>query len=551
MKTFCPSLKLFFTATAFAAVAFSQGQTVEYLNLNNVNAGIGIGGSAFNMHDYWDTTMQYYLFEVPKGTNKRAIFTSSLWMSGFDMSFGVPHCAFQQYGLNTPQFYDGPIVSAYDSLYDNFYHRVFKITKAQIDYFKTLIPPVSVSQIDSALLKWPGKGNPFVFANYGVFINSPLAPFIDVDGDQTYNPINGDYPAICADEAVFFVFNDDRGYHHETGGDKLGFEIRGLAEIYNDVSSAGFAYEKRALNNNVFVSYEIENKSTENYRDFYLGLWEDPDLGCYDNDRVGCDTNRNLMFVYNGTMPDPSCQGTTGYLNTSVAHGVKMLNQDMSAFGYFTNGAPTPYSDPRTCMQHRNYLQGIWADGTPFRVGPTGYTTTGTVTTFLFPGNPTDTASWSELQSGVYLQPGDRRMFGSIGPMNFMAGEHKHFDFAFYVSLDSTSTMNGIVDTLKRDGDILQAFYDSYIDNCRIQQVTGVREVTGNPINIILYPNPATDELNLGVSAEFLRIYQTDGKLVLEERQTNKVNVSTLAQGVYIAEVKAGEIVRRVRWVKL
>src|SRR5690606_10962442 len=130
-----------------------------------------------------------------------------------------------------------------------------------------------------------------------VDISESLAPFVDVDQDGIYNPYKGDYPAICGDECIFFVFNDAKGPHKETGMPalyRLGFEVRGMAYVFYDSTTS---QSKDVINNTVFVSYEIENKYHLDYSDFYLVLFEDCDLGCYNNDRVGCDTMRNLMLV--------------------------------------------------------------------------------------------------------------------------------------------------------------------------------------------------------------------------------------------------------------
>ena len=324
------------------------------------------------------------MFDAPKDFGTKPVFTAALWMTGLDSSIGQPHCAAQRYLQGGHDYYDGPIVSNYDATYDAFYSRVFKITKAQIDHHKTMSFPVSVSQVDSALLKWPAKGNPFVVSGYNVSINSPLAPFTDVDADGVYDATKGDYPAICGDEGVFFVFNDERGYHYETHtSDKLGFEIRGLAEVFVDTSSQNNLFEKRAINNTVFVSYEVENKSQQGYFDFYLGMFEDPDLGSFANDRVGCDTIRDLMFVYNEGA-DNDFNGVVGFEPYKAAHDIQFLNKEVSAFGYFTNGGSPPAGIGVTdhqcqlrvvCCEPAHAVQGvrqIARHAPPRRAGPVG-----------------------------------------------------------------------------------------------------------------------------------------------------------------------------------
>src|ERR1043165_4458551 len=274
-----------------------NAQMVDYLNANNVNAGIGIGCNLFSMlpdstWDLMDTTFKFGLLEVPKNLHIAPVFSAGLWMSGLDPA-GDTYCSFQRYRERGPGLNDGPVATGYDEAYDSFYRRVFKITKPQITRHQSLGTFVMPQLIDSGIMFWPGKGNPFVASRYHVTIDHPLAPFVDMNADGIYNPTNGDYPAICGDEAVFFVINNDRGKPTEGSAGNLGMEIRGLAEVYSDTSivSGSRPPEKRAINNTVFVSYEIENRSGKNFRDFYLGLFEDPDLGCFSNDRVVCDTN--------------------------------------------------------------------------------------------------------------------------------------------------------------------------------------------------------------------------------------------------------------------
>ncbi|MES2621573.1 MAG: T9SS type A sorting domain-containing protein [Bacteroidota bacterium] len=543
---------------AIATSTTTKAQVIEHLNTNNVNAGIGIGGNLFTHFDWiaWsvDSIPMFKNFESPKGSGISSVFTAALWMSGIDSSFGVPHCAAQRFMQVGRDYFDGPIAATYDSLYDNFYHRVFKVTRTQIDMHRTNTFPIHATRIDNALLYWPARGNQYVSADYGVNITAPLAPFTDVDGDQMYNPANGDYPDICGDEAIFFVFNDVReGFHYETGTPNVfGFEIRGMAEVYIDNDTSHGVYEKRALNNTVFIRYEIENKSQETYNDFYLGMFEDIDLGCFSNDRVGSDTIRSLMFAYNEGF-DTDCIGVSGYGSNKVAHGLKFLNQPMSAYIYFTNGAMASQTDPASASQYRSYLQGFWNDGTPFTYGGKGYNT-GSPTKFMFSGDPNNPSEWSEISGG--MQAGDRRVMGSLGPTTFAAGAIHHFDMAFTNSYDSTSTNLQIVDTLKRDADIIQAFYNNNIVGCGNQMSVGINEKPSDQWGVALYPNPASDKLFIKTDNGFVQqvtIYNAIGSLISQTDMTlsNYADVSSLPRGVYIAEIKMKQATVKKRWVKM
>jgi len=111
-------------------------------------------------------------------------------------------------------------------------------------------------------------------------------------GKDFYTPSLGDYPAIRGDQAIFFIMNDDLEKHTESKGVPLGVEILGMVYAYSSTDSA--------LNNTIFLSYVLRNKSTTNYKDFYFGFWCDYDIGFAKDDYVGCDTLLNLGFGYNG-----------------------------------------------------------------------------------------------------------------------------------------------------------------------------------------------------------------------------------------------------------
>lgn len=518
-----------------------RAQQVEHLTANNVDAGIGIGGNLFSViPDTIGINSTWTLFEAPKGSGIYSVATAAVWLTATDAANNT-HCAAQRYKISDPGFADGPVATSYNSAYDQYYRRVFKVTRQQLDAHLTNTFPVSSAAVDPALKQWPAKGNADVLAQYGVSIDHPLAPFFDVNGDGIYSPENGDYPLICGNEAIFFVFNSAR-----TSTDSFDFEIRGLAEEF-----AGNGVISPPVNNTVFVSYEVENKSNRAYNDFRLSLFEDVDLGCWLNDRAGCDTNLNLMFGYNGTDPDYDCNGLNGFGPLKAAHGVKFLNHRLAAFGYFTNGAPAAMGDPQVCDQYQNYSHANWADGTHFTHGGIGYNT-GTATDFMFSGDPNNPQDWSEVQASVSQPPGDRRVFGTAALGNFAPGEVKHIDLAFTTVYDSTATMLTIVDTLKRDENIVQTFYNNQILSCRAAPTVSVNE-TAVDINVQIFPNPAHRSFTISGKTVINELSLFDAQGRLQMQKTNPVNnaqidVSALPAGVYMLRLKAanGTIMKRL-----
>lgn len=86
-------------------------------------------------------------------------------------------------------------------------------------------------------------------------------------------------------------------------------------------------------------------------------------------------------------------------------------------------------------------------------------------------------------------------------------------------------------------------------------QPTAIEETTGDISDIILYPNPATNQLFIKTNsvAEQINIYNTVGRLVSQtsEPLINRIDISALPSGIYIAEIKMSDTSVKKRWVKM
>ncbi len=408
------------------------------LDINNVRARMLTGGDL-----WWNLSEARY--EVPKGdgtgTSLTAIFAGAIWITGLDDG-GNLKCAAQRYRATGDDYWPGPISNGVvDKATCSKYDRFFNVYGADITTAQTNFllkgTTTTVSDIPKGVLAWPAKGNQYLATDPSLIgetfsVEDNLAPFKDYDGDGLYDPLKGDYPVIpCrngeakayADQMVFWVMNDVGNQHTESNGQSIGIQVNSLAFAFQTTDD---------INNMTFYKYEIVNKSTNPLRQTYISQWSDPDLGCFSNDRVGCDTTRSLGIVYNGSSPDPDCQGVGGYGAQLPLIGIDFfegpLSDDsipqqlgLSSFVYFTNGASFAQSDPSSAAQYRNYMTGFWNDGTPFTEGGDGYSGT-TPTKFIFPGEPCDPNQWSEVQTGVTIAAGDRRMVQTSGPFNLNPG---------------------------------------------------------------------------------------------------------------------------------
>ena len=444
------------TLTCFFLYYKAAAQTFDNLDTNNIDTRLNASGDLF-----WDYVTQNPKFEVPKGNGIHSIFAGNMWIGGLDTS-GQLHIAANRYRTSgNTDFWAGPIATNYNAAYDTIYNRVWKINKTVIDthivnYADTgYVVPASIAD-------WPANGN---IANGEA---ADLAPYIDVNLDNIYNPDSGDYPQIRGDQSIYFIFNDDRDIHSETGGNKLGVEIHGLAYSYNIPLDT-------AVYNTVFLNYTVYNRSGNNYSDVYVGSWIDFDIGNFTDDYVGCDTILNAFFAYNGDSLD---QAPGGYGASPPAQGAVFLSTPLSSFVYYNNDTSVTGS-PSVAIHYYNYLRGIWKDGSKMLYGGNGHFSgcappfSCLATNYMFPADPSDTTEWSEVTAGNI--PADRRGLGTSGPFTLVAGQNICVDMAFPFARDSAGSNITNVSLLKQRIQEMQTFYNSQGFQC--DSITGIAPV--------------------------------------------------------------------------
>ncbi|HXK81035.1 MAG TPA: hypothetical protein PLO05_02620 [Bacteroidales bacterium] len=314
-------------------------KTSTELAINNVRALIHTGG------DMWWDLQGDPRYEVPDGGGRNALFAGSIWVGGKDANGQLKLAAqrFRQVGID---FWPGPlIISGSEQGTTNMdicrqYDRHYTITKEMVQEFREYFacsqdPECDISEdfetyvIPDIIMNWPAHGPEGGYDYY-------LAPFWDVDGDGTYNPLQGDFPyyeftnegitddpdclrprdrmpKLFGDYTLWWVYNDRGNIHTETGGDAIGMEFRAQA----------FAFTTNdELNDMTFYNYNIINRSTYTLYDSYFGVWTDADLGGALDDFVGCDVQRGLGYCYNGDNFDDDADASLGYGEQPPAIGI-------------------------------------------------------------------------------------------------------------------------------------------------------------------------------------------------------------------------------------
>ncbi|HTL81489.1 MAG TPA: T9SS type A sorting domain-containing protein [Bacteroidia bacterium] len=551
-------LLLFVSALPFTGI-YAQAVANSKADINGVSAMVNANGDLF-----WN--YQTAEFEVPKGSQKNTIFAGAMWIGGLDTS-GQLHLAAQTYRQSGNDFYPGPVMDSanYSAATDAQWNKVWKINKTSIDSFCTWTVNHSVYPnytIPSSILNWPGNGN------VALGEAAILAPFVDQNSDGVYDPNNGDYPCIKGDQAVFFIFNDDRNAHTETGGQKMKIEVHAMA--YSFISPGTY------LDSTVFLNYKIINRSSNDYSNCQLGSWIDFDIGSYNDDYVGCSVQQQMFYGYNGDANDGSSAIPTlgTYGANPPAEGVVFLrgpeadpndgidnNRDgivdepgeycrMNHFVYYNNDFSVT-GNPQLAIDYYNYMNGFWKDTTHITYGGTGYG--GALNTdCMFPGasDPSGACSgnmpqapWDEMTANN--TPGDRRGMASSGQFTLSANEEMCVDLALVYARGTAGPASSVT-LLEADADSVSNFYLSTSPCSCVPNPLAVHELNDSRA-IGIYPNPSGGNITVNwkpqtVNAK-LEVIDVNGKVVLVQtinRALTEINTDQLANGIYLIRITDG-----------
>ncbi|MEY3074393.1 MAG: hypothetical protein RJB25_24 [Bacteroidota bacterium] len=350
------------------------------MKFNDVAALIEQGGSMFQ-----NRAAGVAAYEVPKGSNRFAIYAGALWMGGTDVNGQLKLAALRYRQGN--DFWPGPLTvtpgtgnfnpinPVGDDAIRDFgeanidpdqciaYDKFYTIRKAEVVKFNIWwecnagVTTEGCDEITAPtndelnrIYGWPAHGD--VSRGQDYF----LAPFYDRDQDGNYNPDNGDHPwyddilgrddiecgidrriSLYGDETHWWVFNDKGNIHTETNGDPIGMEIRAQAFSFatND-----------EVNRMTFYNYELINRGTQTLYNTYFSQYLDADVGNYADDYTGCDVSRGLGYMYNGDLIDESDGGKLGYGENPPAIGCDFFEGPYQDADGIDN--PGPYYDETT-----------------------------------------------------------------------------------------------------------------------------------------------------------------------------------------------------------
>jgi len=426
----------------FFAYSSVETPNAKLLYANNISSWFRNNGS-FNR----DPSTGSAGFEWPKGFATTARYASGIWMgckSGNDTLTAVAEYSYDYLNGYVDDF--GNPQGASDPAY-----KIYSITKGDSsspDY-----------------QNWP--------VYQGAYLNSNGRPFFL--GTQT----------------MFYSYTD--AYPHSSGQTSL-------ISLNAQILQTNWCYTNTDLADVQFIEFRIINRSSSAWVNTYLAFWTDDDLGNSTDDKIGCDTIRNLAFTYNAINNDgiygtaPPAVGTkllrspiiyTGNNNDTAKYynppgsqnlitkaGYKFIG--MNVFNYYNNVSPQP-SDPLNNTETYRVLEGKW------RLGDSWVAPNGDTTRKCFTGDPVTGTGW--------LNPGenDRRFLQSFGPFNMNPNDTQSIIVAQVIARGS-SNLNSITQ-LRALADHVQDVYDENFQSAMAVQNISTEIPSGYSLSQN-YPNP-------------------------------------------------------------
>ena len=527
-------LVAFFTSSA-------QFNTAEYLDINKIKARYMVHGDMF-----WDPIAGAAAYEFPKGSGKHSGFASSLWIGGYNQATSNLHIAAQTYRNRGNDYWPGPLDvfngATSDTITSANWSRIWKVDKSTIDYFRQLSTH-TLTNTPQSILDWPSRGANSVGGAQQVLgavsglLSIPdreMAPFVDINSDNIYNPLDGDYPDIKGEQMLWWVFNDNTAAHTQSGGLPIKVEIHASA----------YACNQKGLDNTTFLNYRIFNFNSSIMDSTVITFWNDIDLGYAFDDFIGFDSIRRMGITYNGDPYDETGIGYGSNLTQKAAIIIKQPGDGpnhrspIGAFTYFNNSTG-PNGDPTIAAEYYNYMTGSWKNGDPFRFGCAPMDTTQAITKYCFPDDPSISNGISEVQCN--RTPFDRRFLLSSKPFSFIPGTTPR-EFTFALINTDTGVDNSNFNELRRLAD--SAY--KYSEGCQSNNwPLNIPDVTTSRFKV--YPNPANSYFTIEDTEhkmKSIQLYNVSGQAIYkEESNKRKMNVSTehLPKGLYFLRIEKGK----------
>ena len=309
------------------------------------------------------------------------------------------------------------------------------------------------------------------------------------------NQSNAWKPLDFGHQTLFYRYTDSYPEAHTVSGGRT-------APLKADIMKLDFSIDvPGGLDNTAFSQFTVINRNTQAWNNAYFTFWTDDDLVYAADDKVGCDSARNLGYTYNGTNNDPvyrnappavgflMLRGTLFYTgnnndtvyicrNKSRVARIGYKDSGMNVFNWFHNCGILCCNDPPDYfVQSYRYMSGLDKCGQP-RIHPNGY-----ITRYMYSGDPVTGQGWTQQGIGE-----DQRFMMSTGPVNMNPGDTQVVVVAQVIAR-GTSNLNCIT-ALRQLTEVVKNYYNT----CYTSPPIGIEPLSNElPTKFQLYqnyPNP-------------------------------------------------------------
>lgn len=435
-------------------------------------------------------------FEVPKGSEIHSILSSGIWIGGKDSSGNV-RVSVATYDTSRTDFQSGPIDRSTGlAALPGDWNYVWKTDSAQVAEHKTLFNNTGY-QAPWGIQNWPGS-NP----KPGNF-NPVLAPFVDLNMNQIYEPNLGETPYFQGNEVSYFILNDLVSTNRQGSDKGLGVEIYGMV------------YTESKFPNVVFVKYRIINRSFTQYDSVFVGVFTDFLLGNPFDNYTATDSSRHLLFAYNSVAYD-----SFGYGDNPPIMGVKFLRRNLRKSIGFNWDATHSEGWPQNPEDYHHYLNARFKDGSGLMDPVSGQTD------FIYLGDPCNGSGWTEYGSSANV-PGRRNLLGSMGPISLPREAVISLDLAYLFSQNQGGLLPSIC-SFYNEADEVQQYWDNQLSNTYQPSIQ---------LGLSIYPNPAHKtlrwELENTEQVVSIQLFDMNGKSYPLPNDSKILDISFLPNGVY------------------
>ncbi len=318
--------------------------------------------------------------------------------------------------------------------------------------------------------------------------------------------------------------------HSETGSEVIGLEIKAQA----------YACNIPALQNMIFVNFEIAYSGNSDLKDVRIALFNNTDLGNAFDDYIGSDTGRRMVITYNGDNYDDGTNGYGSNLTQSACVITKSpldsgsAKQSLGNMIYYYNSSSTT-GNPTTPQHYHNYIHGKWKDGQPF-TDACDARAAGNPTNYVYTDDPSLSGGWSE--KACNRSPDDRRFVLSTSSFSWVPGSDPLvFNLAF---------INTPIGSNNDNFNLIKAMADTammYQDGCSwVAPLSTNNNILSEEFLII--PNPTNANVNIQWSSPNIKsvnllspLGQTLSNYNVQGMRSQTIPLAHLANGIYFIKI--------------